>query len=111
MRKERQAEGIAATKARGVYKGRKPKIDAAVVSKLRYGDKLGPAEIARRSDRERGKRIIQMVLDQLLDLFPATRWRDECVEPVAGIAGPRRRLDVQPFRILIALVLHSDGPA
>ena len=30
-------EGIAAAKARGVYKGRKPKIDAAVVRKLRYG--------------------------------------------------------------------------
>jgi DNA invertase Pin-like site-specific DNA recombinase len=48
LRKERQAEGIAAAKARGVYKGRKPKIDAAVVRKLRDGDKLGPAEIARR---------------------------------------------------------------
>src|SRR5690348_12605424 len=48
LRKERQAEGIAAAKARGVYKGRKAKIDAAVVRKLRYGEKLGPAEIARR---------------------------------------------------------------
>ena len=45
---ERQAEGIAAAKARGVYKGRKPKIDASVVRTLRYGEKLGPAEIARR---------------------------------------------------------------
>ncbi len=51
LRKERQAEGIAAAKARGVYKGRKAKIDAAdaaVVRKLRYEEKLGPAEIARR---------------------------------------------------------------
>ena len=48
LRKERQAEGIAAAKARGVYKGRKAKIDAAVVRKLRYGEKQGPAEIARR---------------------------------------------------------------
>ena len=48
LRKERQAEGIAAAKARGVYKGRKPKIDAAVVRKLRFGEELGPAEIARR---------------------------------------------------------------
>jgi len=48
LRKERQAEGIAAAKARGVYKRRKAKIDAAVVHKLRYGDKLRPAEIARR---------------------------------------------------------------
>jgi DNA invertase Pin-like site-specific DNA recombinase len=48
LRKERQVEGIAAAKLRGVYKGRKPKIDAAVVRKLRDGEKLGPAEIARR---------------------------------------------------------------
>src|SRR6478736_10367727 len=48
LRKERQVEGIAAAKLRGVYKGRKPKIDAAVVRKLRYGEKVGPAKIARR---------------------------------------------------------------
>jgi DNA invertase Pin-like site-specific DNA recombinase len=48
LRRERQAEGIAAAKARGVYKGRKPRIDAAVVRKLRYHDKLGPADVARR---------------------------------------------------------------
>ena len=48
LRKERQAEGIAAAKARGVYKGRKPKIDSAAVHKLRYEEKLGPADIARR---------------------------------------------------------------
>ena len=48
LRKERQAEGIAAAKARGAYKGRKPKIDPAVVHKLRYKEKLGPAAIARR---------------------------------------------------------------
>ena len=48
LRKERQAEGIAAAKARGVYKGRKPKVDVAVVRELRYREKLGPAEIARR---------------------------------------------------------------
>ena len=47
LRKERQAEGIAAEKARGVYKGRKAKINAAIVRKLRYEEKLGPAEIAR----------------------------------------------------------------
>jgi DNA invertase Pin-like site-specific DNA recombinase len=48
LRKERQAEGIAAAKARGAYKGRRPKIDAAVVRKLRHREKLAPAEIARR---------------------------------------------------------------
>ena len=48
LRKERQAEGIAAAKARGVYKGRKAKIDPAVVHRLRYKEKLRPAAIARR---------------------------------------------------------------
>jgi DNA invertase Pin-like site-specific DNA recombinase len=48
LRKERQAEGIATAKARGVDKGRKPQIDVAIVHKLRYEEKLGPADIARR---------------------------------------------------------------
>jgi DNA invertase Pin-like site-specific DNA recombinase len=48
LRRERQMEGIAAAKARGVYAGRKPRIDPAEVRQLRDGEKLGPAEIARR---------------------------------------------------------------
>jgi DNA invertase Pin-like site-specific DNA recombinase len=48
LRKERQADGIAAAKARGVYKGRKPNIDPAVVRELQHKEKLGPAAIARR---------------------------------------------------------------
>jgi DNA invertase Pin-like site-specific DNA recombinase len=48
LRRERQAEGIAAAKARGVYKGRKPKIDPAAILHLRTEEKLGPAAIARR---------------------------------------------------------------
>ena len=48
LRKERQLEGIAAAKARGVYKGRKPSIDAVEVVRLRREEKLGPAAIARR---------------------------------------------------------------
>ena len=34
LRKERQAEGIEAAKARGVYKGGKPRIDPEAVRKL-----------------------------------------------------------------------------
>jgi len=34
LRKERQLEGIAAAKARGIYKGRKPSIDIGEVRKL-----------------------------------------------------------------------------
>jgi DNA invertase Pin-like site-specific DNA recombinase len=48
LRRERQLEGIAAAKTRGVYKGRKPSIDAGEVLRLRREEKLGPAAIARR---------------------------------------------------------------
>lgn len=48
LRRERQLEGISAAKARGVYKGRKPSIDAAEVLRMRRDEKLGPAAIARR---------------------------------------------------------------
>jgi DNA invertase Pin-like site-specific DNA recombinase len=48
LRRERQLEGIRAAKARGIYKGRKPSIDAAEVRRLREQEKLGPAAIARR---------------------------------------------------------------
>ena len=48
LRRERQLEGIAAAKARGVYTGRKPSIDPAEVRRLREGEGLGPAAIARR---------------------------------------------------------------
>src|SRR5215203_5442957 len=48
LRRERQLEGIAAAKVRGVYKGRKPSIDAGEVLRLRHVEKLGPAAIARR---------------------------------------------------------------
>src|SRR5277367_7086306 len=48
LRRERQLEGIALAKTRGVYKGRKPSVDAAEVRRLRDEEKLGPAAIARR---------------------------------------------------------------
>jgi len=48
LRRERQLEGIAAAKARGVYRGRKPTIDTAEVRRLKEEEKLGPAGIARR---------------------------------------------------------------
>jgi len=48
LRRERQLEGINAAKARGVYKGRKPSIDAVEVLRLHREEKLGPAAIARR---------------------------------------------------------------
>lgn len=48
LRRERQMEGIAAARARDVYKGRPPTIAAAEIRRLRDEEKLGPAAIARR---------------------------------------------------------------
>ena len=50
LRRERQMEGIAAAKARGVYagKGRKPTVDVAEVRRLKSEEKLGPMAIAKR---------------------------------------------------------------
>lgn len=45
LRKERQLEGIAAAKAKGVYKGRPKSIDAAEIRRLQREGK-GPTEIA-----------------------------------------------------------------
>lgn len=47
LRRERQMEGIEKARARGVYKGRKPSIDAETVVRLR-GEGLGASEIAKR---------------------------------------------------------------
>jgi len=48
LRRERQMEGIAKAKAKGVYKGRKPSIDVDEVKRLRDEDGLGATEIAKR---------------------------------------------------------------
>ena len=47
LRRERQMEGIAAAKLKGVYKGRPPSIDAAKVASLK-AEGLGATEIAKR---------------------------------------------------------------
>jgi DNA invertase Pin-like site-specific DNA recombinase len=46
LRRERQLEGIADAKARGVYKGRKASIDPAKVKQLKT-DGMGPSAIAK----------------------------------------------------------------
>ena len=48
LRKERQMEGIAKAKAKGVYKGRKPIIDVEEVRRLKEEEGLGATEIAKR---------------------------------------------------------------
>lgn len=46
LRKERQSEGIAKAKAAGIYKGRKPSIDAEVVRRL-HSEGMGATSIAK----------------------------------------------------------------
>ncbi len=45
LRRERQMEGIAKAKARGVYKGRKPSVDKAVVERM-HKEGMKPGAIA-----------------------------------------------------------------
>ena len=53
LRRERQAEGIAAARARGVYKGRPPRIDKTeIVRRLDAGE--GPTAVARALGVSRG---------------------------------------------------------
>ena len=63
LRRERQLEGIARAKAAGVYKGRKPSIDRAVVAQLR-AEGLGPSAIAERLGI--GRASVYRALDGLL---------------------------------------------
>ena len=53
LRRERQAEGIATAKRRGVYCGRKPKINMIAISE-RLADGALPTEIARKMGVSRG---------------------------------------------------------
>jgi DNA invertase Pin-like site-specific DNA recombinase len=48
LRRERQMEGIAQAKAKGVYRGRKPSIDPIEVRRLRVEEELGATAIAQR---------------------------------------------------------------
>lgn len=48
LRRERQLEGIAAAKARGLYRGRKPSIHIPPVRRLSIEEGLGATAIAKR---------------------------------------------------------------
>ncbi len=61
LRRERQLEGIAAAKARGVYRGRKSSIDPAEVYRLYVVEKMGATAIARQLGI--GRASIYRVLD------------------------------------------------
>jgi DNA invertase Pin-like site-specific DNA recombinase len=61
LRRERQLEGIASAKARGVYKGRKASIDAVKIKKMK-ADGIGPSEIAKQL--KIGRASVYRVLDR-----------------------------------------------
>ncbi|PHM45585.1 recombinase family protein [Xenorhabdus miraniensis] len=61
LRRERQLEGIAAAKARGVYRGRKSSIDPAEVYRLYVIEKMGATAIARQLGI--GRASVYRVLD------------------------------------------------
>ncbi|EMH7335224.1 MULTISPECIES: recombinase family protein [Serratia] len=61
LRRDRQLEGIAAAKARGVYRGRKPSIDPAEVYRLYMDEKMGATAIARQIGI--GRASVYRVLD------------------------------------------------
>jgi DNA invertase Pin-like site-specific DNA recombinase len=60
LRKERQAEGIAKAKEKGVYKGRKPTVDVDAVRRLKAEGK-GATEIAK--ELKIGRASVYRVLD------------------------------------------------
>ena len=68
LRRERQMEGIAAAKARGVYagKGRKPTVDVAEVRRLKSEEKLGPMAIAKRLKIGRAS-VYRALADKLME--------------------------------------------
>ncbi|MBD2798298.1 recombinase family protein [Xenorhabdus sp. 18] len=61
LRRERQLEGIAAAKARGVYRGRKSSIDPAEVYRMYVVEKMGATAIARQLGI--GRASVYRVLD------------------------------------------------
>lgn len=61
LRRERQMEGIERAKAKGVYKGRKPKINPTEVSRMK-AEGLGATEIANRLGI--GRASVYRVLDK-----------------------------------------------
>ncbi|WP_440980231.1 recombinase family protein (plasmid) [Sphingomonas pseudosanguinis] len=74
LRKERQAEGIAAAKARGVYKGGKPRIDPDAVRRLAV-EGVRPAHIARQLGISRG------TVYRFLPASPARAYRGYDADP------------------------------
>jgi DNA invertase Pin-like site-specific DNA recombinase len=71
LRKERQLDGIAAAKVRGVYKGRRPTIDAGLVRKL-AAEGAGGTEVARRLGIARAS-VYRLLRDEHQAAAPSSR--------------------------------------
>ncbi|HEY8359810.1 MAG TPA: recombinase family protein [Ramlibacter sp.] len=70
IRRERQLEGIADAKERGVYKGRKASIDATTVRQLR-SEGVGPSQIAKRLGIGRAS-VYRLLGDELESRMPSS---------------------------------------
>ena len=92
LRRERQMAGIAAAKAKGVYRGRPHTIDATAVQALK-GEGHGPAEIARRLKISRAS-VYRLSPVQTLAKEPAQardiRWQVALGEQVVASGFPTR---------------------
>jgi len=81
LRRERQLEGIAQAKARGIYTGRKPSIDRAKVLEL-HATGLGPTEIADKLQIGRAS-VYRIIGKDTVDL-------EQCdTDPLSDLAEPR----------------------
>ena len=114
LRRERQLEGIAAAKARGVYRGRKPSIDPAEIHRLHEGEKLSASAIARRlgigrasvyralASRDASRKVIPadslLQLRQRLDRLPP-----KSPERAAQVAAVAQLYDVSSTTVYRAL--------
>jgi hypothetical protein len=72
LRRERQMEGIAAAKARGVYKGRPKSIDVAEIKKL-LGEGVGASDVAERLGIGRASVDSATILIELRTSMPPVR--------------------------------------
>jgi hypothetical protein len=100
LRRERQMAGIAAAKARGVYRGRPSSINPTAVQALR-SEGLGPAEIARRLKISRASVYRLTNVQPVASPSPATLARGDMRCEVAGRTDHRVR-PARPLRSLHA---------
>ena len=106
LRRERQMEGIAAAKTRGVYKGRKPKIAPEEVRRLHAEEKLSPSAIARRLGIARSS--VYRFLPRIEEAESQNVQTLLCEEPEADQLDKRRRNYTAPNCVNTAIpIVHQ----